>query len=639
MLRDAIQRLEASHPRLASWLGGRLDIQLPAFGVSLLTHLILLGVFGMIAVAAHSEIRREFRSEMQVDTSVSDFAKMDATELASIENTVIKPSAGSFAPTISPRIIEAPSTAVQAKQEPLKLARPEVALAANLTVPGAPRLDQTLSIKGSGAEHVDGVEGAVDRIAVEILRRLENGRTLVVWAFDASGSLQAERQKLAKYIDGVYTHILELDHDNLSADGALLTAVVSFGKDRKILTSEPTADRKTIADAIAAVPLDTTGVESTFLTVAEIARKYGHFKHKKEPYRTMVVVVTDEVGDDEDYLEEAIATASAAKMPVYVLGNAALFGRIEGFMNYTDPQTKQTFYNLPVRQGPESVALEGIRLPFWYSGPQYEFMDAGFGPYALSRLARGTGGIYFVTRMGENRIMFDPAGMREYTPDLVSREQYVAAVNRHPIRAAVMKAALTTQQSLPGQPSLQFPAADGPEFKDAMARNQEIVARVMYTVDEALAPIAAVSKKRDHESSRRWQAHYDLIRGRLLAMKLRCYEYNWACARMKKDPQKFANPSSNAWRLKPDTEVRSSDKAAAVAAEAKALLERVIKEHPGTPWAVLAQRELKDPFGFRWEETHVPPPQRNNNNAEPAAAKKKREAAKTPAQPPVLPKL
>ena len=61
--------------------------------------------------------------------------------------------------------------------------------------------------------------------------------------------------------------------------------------------------------------------------------------------------------------------------------------------------------------------LEQIRLPFWYGGPQYEIVEAGFGPYALSRLASATGGIYFVTRFDSRRMGFDPARMREYKPD------------------------------------------------------------------------------------------------------------------------------------------------------------------------------------------------------------------------------
>ena len=106
----------------------------------------------------------------------------------------------------------------------------------------------------------------------------------------------------------------------------------------------------------------------------------------------------------------------------------------------------------------------------------------------------------------------------------------------------MINAALITQQNLPGMPALIFPPADGPEFKEAMERNQAIAARTAYTVDAALEPINAVAKFRDRETSRRWQAHYDLIRGRLLAMKVRCYEYNWACAKMKKDAPKFTKP-------------------------------------------------------------------------------------------------
>ena len=172
----------------------------------------------------------------------------------------------------------------------------------------------------------------------------------------------------------------------------------------------------------------------------------------------MIIVVTDEVGDDEPRLGEAIAAANAAKIPVYVLGSQALFGRVDGYMNYTDPKTKQTYYNLPVRQGPESVALEQIRLPFWYDGPQYEALDAGFGPYALSRLAGATGGIYFVTRMGPDRISFDPAPDARIQARLGRPDQYEASLQRHPIRQAVLRAAQITQQNLPGQPSLTFPA-------------------------------------------------------------------------------------------------------------------------------------------------------------------------------------
>ncbi len=199
------------------------------------------------------------------------------------------------------------------------------------------------------------MDGAVDRVAQEILTRLEKGRTLVVWAFDASGSLSVEREKLSKQIDTIYGHIAELDGKELSQDGGLLTSVVAFGNDRSAMTTAPTADKAEIVDAINSVLLDTTGIETTFGTVAEIVRRWGRYKDAKgNAYHAMIIVVTDEVGDDESRLEEAIDVASRAKVPVYILGSQALFGRVMGAMDYFDPKTKVHHRGLPVRQGPRA---------------------------------------------------------------------------------------------------------------------------------------------------------------------------------------------------------------------------------------------------------------------------------------------
>lgn len=637
VLHDLFRRLDARFPGLARWLGGRLDIQVPAIAVSLVTHLLLLMSLGMVGYAAHTELRRELQTEV-VDTSLEDFARLDAVELTDVsEPTTITPAAGAFAPTATPLIIEQPSGAVPPKPEP-GLARPRVELAADVVLPKATRLDQAVAINGSGADHVGDVKEAVDRLSVEILRRLTEGRTLVIWAFDASKSLQAERRRLAGYIDEVYRHLGALDRDGLARGGALLTLVVAFGEDRRLMTPEPTADAAAIARAIAAVPDDESGVESTFRTVAEVARTWGRYRRDDQKYRAMIIVVTDEVGDDEDQLEPAIAAAGAAHAPVYVLGSGALFGRIMGKQDYTDPKTGITYRDLDVRQGPESVEPETIRLPYWHGAGRFDALDAGFGPWALSRLAGATGGIYFVTRMGGHRVLFDPAGMREYRPDWVSKAQYEAALQRDPIRRALVQAGQITREylpdNLPARPDLTFPAADSPEFKEAMNRNQKDLARIQYAVNAALEAIEAAAGFRDREPSRRWQAHYDLVRGRLLAMKIRCYEYQYACAQMKKNPLKFTDPASNAWRLAPDAEVHSGEAVAKAAEKARDLLEGVMSDHPQTPWALLARQELAAPLGLKWVEAHVPPPKPRPPS--PEEKKKKEKPAPKPPPPPKL---
>ena len=624
----------------------------PSIAGSVVAHLSLILLLAMIGHAANSEQKPPDLKTEIVNANLADFATLEATSTAEVEDTSLTPVGGSFAPETSAFLSEKfdPSSRSSvpnptATPVPPPDAKENTVEVAGVSLPKPTKLDMSVAIAGNGSEHVENVEGAVDRVAVEIARRMEDGPTLVVWAFDASGSLLAERQRLADYIAKVYEHIAQFDQSQLLEQDGLLTMVVAFGENRKLMTEKPTADRAEIIQAIRNVPLDKSGLESTFRTVGEIAQKFGHYKQDKTIYRTMTVVVTDEVGDDEDLLEPAILAANAAKMPVFVLGSAALYGRKDGLMDYTDPETKETYRGLTVRQGPETAVLEGIRLPYWFDGDQYEMLDSGFGPYGLSRLAGSTGGIYFITRLGGHRINFDPDGMREYKPDWVSKEDYLALLQKNPMRRAVMRAGNVTQQNLPKMPTFTFPSLEDPAFKEIMSTGQEAVARMQYTVDEALGvgmgaggepTLMNTVPLREREPSRRWQAQYDLVRGRLLAMKIRCMEYNYACARMKKDPPKFSKPKSNAWRMTPDSEVHLKDKEIELAKEARTLLERVIKEHPGTPWALLAQRELKDPLGLKWVETYVapPPPPREGDGGNAAPARPMPRMR--PAQPPKI---
>ena len=644
--RVLLHRLDEFFPRLSRWFGGRLDIELPAVVVSVAVHVVFLSCLGMVGYAVHQETANKIvATTVPINTEIPDIEETTASQDfdQALDEKRDLP-AGSFAPVLSLTNVSTDASAVKLDAEkspegPSSLAVMDVQRATMVAVPSAAMLGKDVMIKGNGAEHVGEAEGAVDRLADEILRFLEKGRTLVVWAFDASGSLQGERERLAKHIETVYARIKSNDEQNLAAENGLLTSVVAFGQDRKAMTEKPTSDPDEIAAAIRSVPLDTTGIESTFFTVGEIVKRWGKYKDAKgDPYRLMVMVVTDEVGDDEDNLENTIKLATDRKVPVYVLGSNAIFARTEGRMDYTDPKTGRRFFNIPVRQGPESVEPEQIRLPFWYGGEQFDVLDSGFGPYALSRLAGATGGIYFITRLGQGRMGFDPVAMREYKPDWMSREQYESAVLNHPIRKAVIEASYLTRQNLPGMPSLVFPPVDGTAFKETMNNNQAISARTQYTVDEALEAINAVAKDRDREPSRRWQAHYDLIRGRLLAMKVRCNEYNWICAEMAKNPRKFEQPNSNAWRLVPDAEVKFTDKrnANATSKLAEELLKKVLAEHPNTPWALFAQRELRDPFSFKWAETYIKPPPPPRESNDPPAKKAARPKMEKPVEPPKL---
>jgi hypothetical protein len=65
---------------------------------------------------------------------------------------------------------------------------------------------------------------------------------------------------------------------------------------------------------------------------------------------------------------------------------------------------------------------------------------------------------------------------------------------------------------------------------------------------------------------------------------------------------KFQNEANDTWQLASIKGPEISTALAKDATAARQYLERVISDHPGTPWAYDAERELSQPMCWRWEE-------------------------------------
>jgi len=69
-----------------------------------------------------------------------------------------------------------------------------------------------------------------------------------------------------------------------------------------------------------------------------------------------------------------------------------------------------------------------------------------------------------------------------------------------------------------------------------------------------------------------------------------------------KQGKNFANPDSTRWVLEPADEIAASSALDKMAKNSRTYLNRVVTEHPGTPWAEIAQRELRYPAGWKLVE-------------------------------------
>ncbi|HET6880991.1 MAG TPA: vWA domain-containing protein [Pirellulales bacterium] len=464
-------------------------------------------------------------------------------------------------------------------------------------------LSDTVVQTGSVGVEVKEVEGAVDRITEEILTNLEQSKVLVVWLMDASISLVPDRLEVSQRLDQIYH---ELDASGGALDDSVSSAVVAFGQNVQEL-APPTADYAQVVESIRKVPTDSSGIENVFSAVLQCVIRYQK-QRTSEHRRVMIVIWTDESGNDYARLEEAVQFCRNNVIPVYVVGPSAMFGKEQGTVSYkhTDGKT----YQLPVDRGPDSVREERLHVPYWFEGNQYDSLRAGLGPFALTRLAHESGGAYFIKDKTGDGSPFSIETMQRFQPDYLSPDEYLRAAAHSPLRKAVLSVVdLTRQRKFKATPRLSFAPTAQSYFND-MREAQETAAYNSMVLQQCLAVFGARGFEQQYakEPSPRWRAWYDLTYGRLLAMMVRCNEYNWACATMKAKGADFVDKKSNRWQFKPDGELHFGSQDERMAKEATRLLTRCVKDNQGTPWALLAQRELKDPFGFRVDEAYVAPP-------------------------------
>ena len=479
-------------------------------------------------------------------------------------------------------------------------------------------MNALVRVKGQFAEHTSGVLGAVDRLTIEILRSLEQNRTLVTWIFDASGSLKEQREKIAQRFDRVYS---ELQGSGRLTEQALLTTVVGFGKNTAFMTPKPIEDLDHIKQAVRSLTVDESGLENVFTAVTLSAKRWIKFRRQGKR-NFMIIVFTDEIGDDQNQLESALDITRRNGIPVYVVGIPAAFGRKESYVRWTDPNGEN--HPIPISQGPETLMVERVNIPFWRGAERsLNQLSSGFGPFALTRLCRETGGIYFIAQRRDGP-QFNSLELKSYQPNYISFREYQRQLSRNRAWKALVQVAQLNRTKLV-VPQTIFSVRNEQSLRTALNNAQRDVALLEAQLGPMIAILQTGVSDRSKKGSLRWKASFDLAMGRVLSNFVRAREYNFVLATMKQAPV-FQKKDSNHWRLVPDPSIQGGARLNQMAVEAKQYLNRVLQQHPNTPWSLIAQAELKQPFGWRLQEfyQYLPPLNQGNGASSRPANRPKR---------------
>ena len=501
-------------------------------------------------------------------------------------------------------------------------------------LPTGKQLNDSLVVKGDVGVGETGAGGAVDRLTLEIIASLEQRPTVVCWVFDQSLSLAAQRKEIAARLERVFD---ELGVSAAARSNELFNLVYAYGQQVTPVVSVPTQNVGDVVSAINSIPIDGSGVEMTFTAVAEAAKKAKQVRLTASQRNVMIIVFTDEVGDDQQHADLVATYCARQQMRVFVVGVPAPFGKRHVRMKFVefDPQFADDEQWAEVEQGPESRYPEVVTVR--PKNRPDEPIDSGYGPFSLSKLCAETGGMYFAVHANRGaggrvddsatapmssglRYFFDPNVMRDYRPDYLSQAEVDRLLAANRAKRALVDAARAAEVAPMDAPTTTFPREDDGRLVNLLSEAQKKAAVLQPKIDALHGLLAAGLPDRDKIEEKRWQAGYDLALGRVLALKVRTDAYNILLAQAKSG-MKFKDPKNDTWVLKPSVDVsKVGSQTERLAKQADELLRRVVADHAGTPWAQMAAEELKSPLGYSWEETYTgvnAPREGNGGNGNP----------------------
>jgi hypothetical protein len=190
--------------------------------------------------------------------------------------------------------------------------------------------------------------------------------------------------------------------------------------------------------------------------------------------------------------------------------------------------------------------------------------------------------------------------------DYTNEKELTDKLAMHPLRSACFEAAkMLRKHQTSFRTSYRYNSNDA-QFAKMLESQQEEPAKIAFDLEQALDVMEKAGKERAKETSKRWQANFDFVYSRLLGRLAYAREYNFVIGnRLRKDKPALKDPKNNTgWNVVPQERVQDKEAKVYVSKRNKAL-DRLLKDHPDTPWAILARKDLSTNLGLTIQEAKV----------------------------------
>ncbi len=466
-------------------------------------------------------------------------------------------------------------------------------------------------------------EIAIRKITAAVQASLEVGPALVVWIFDRTPSASRHMTECIAAARTMYD-VPEIRQASVSDDKKLLSAVIAFDKEVDFLTESPIGDWQQVRAAFDKVQTVDGGKEVTYAALQQALDKYLPLR-TQERREIVIVLVTDEAGNDADQVDSIVDIVKKNSIPVYVIGSPAPWGQTNPYLALGEKNKGDDDDTYPTH-GPESLQSERVDIQMWSTGvlggrEDFTMIDSGFGPYGLERLCRVSGGEFFISRPAVGAVYqyrsttighkfwpngtemrFDPKVVAKYAPSYVSRKEYDSLIGANKAWQALVDAAKLPPIKIESFPEQTFEKRNEAQFVRQLNTAQQFAARHSPPVDQLYNALATGEGDRDKLPTQRLQAEFDLAMGRALAAKVRLDGYNSMLAALKRGKE-FTIESSRRWHIEQSIKIETGSALQKMAEKAIMYLQRVQTDHAGTPWARIAEQELKIHLGWEWRES------------------------------------